>query len=85
MATLQILDLSFLVRVQVGQQRLKRSFNKDLFFCADCFISFESSSYLLLCEAVAVKWGNGIYRMQLGIFYTKICVSGVSLKDHLDL
>ena len=49
------------------------------------FIGFESSSYLLLCEAVAVKWGNGIYRMQLGLFYTEICVSGVSLKDHLDL
>ena len=85
MATLQILDLSFLVRVQVGQQRLKRSFNKDLFFCADCFISFESSSYLLLCEAVAVKWGNGIYWMQLGLLHGEIYVSDVSLKGHPDL
>ena len=49
------------------------------------FISFEFSSYLLLCEAVAVKWGNSIYWMQLGLLHGEIYVSDVSLKGHPDL
>ena len=55
------------------------------FFVQIVFISFESSSYLLLCEAVAVKWGNSIYWMQLGLLHGEIYVSDVSLKGHPDL
>ena len=49
MVTLQILVLSFLVRIQVAQ--LKRSRFLDRFFCVRCFVT-----YYVFCGVLGVLW-----------------------------